>query len=959
MADPFAKSKELFELARTHESCSNGMSATAVTHQAVQELLSTLEGGNGTSDARASWRRYLEASIAHLKELEPVAKHVFAWRGTLDRAYALAADGERAAGLGEPAVAADRLSGAAWACLKVCKAIEATTGPGSAGAATTTPWAWFSADTRGLFERATGAASRFIERAEKLKARRPPAGASSGTGGTGAFDMSGMAAALPPAGPGPAGAAPSSSPAGRSPGAGPAGPGRALEPAELGVLRRTSRIQGRVFLPWAPADATAHFDGPPKSFVDRDGALELSAPQRARFKAWRRATDLFKRPTVLAGERPSAYSVTQELVGTCSFLSSLCAGAEFERRTGKRIISAAIYPQDAAGRPVLSPSGRYAVRLQLNGVWRCVVIDDFLPADASGRVLCSRSNNEGELWVSLLEKAFLKVVGSYAFAGSTSSKDLHVLTGWLPETWRASRKGFDPTHAWNRLLGGHRCGDVLASLGTSELSKAQEESLGLVSGHAYAVLDVAEVPPAAAPEPLRRAAAARAAASPGGSAGSSAVRVMKIKNPWGRRRFRGRLAFERREVWTPALCSALRVGDADMASAVDNGVFWATWEEVLEYFPDIYLSWQPSLLPHRAVRHGCWPLASPGPRKDNHSFMYCPQYRVQLDGADGAGAGSGRGQVVWMLVTRHVTAIETDKQEAFPTDASGQYVPRGRSAAAAADAGGPAAERAFMALHVFAAEGTIDEAGSHASTAGVAGGVGFSSVHSPAAAAADGDGAGAGAARSGAGVACSSGALAGERVFFPADAKVRGMYSNSPYLLTRVELAPGSGEQLLTLALSQLERTADVDYTLSVFASCPVSLAPVPQTLSQFAPVASGAWGPGTDGGRSSSGRFFENPQFCLEVAAEDDVQLTLNGPSSQSIGMRVFKGADGARVTSFRTEEAFAPKFFGKCFVTCIARALPPGKYTVVVATWDQGVHARFNLIASGSRAAPRLTPL
>ena len=37
--------------ARTHESCSNGMSATAVTHQAVQELLSTLEGGNGTSDA--------------------------------------------------------------------------------------------------------------------------------------------------------------------------------------------------------------------------------------------------------------------------------------------------------------------------------------------------------------------------------------------------------------------------------------------------------------------------------------------------------------------------------------------------------------------------------------------------------------------------------------------------------------------------------------------------------------------------------------------------------------------------------------------------------------------------------------------------------------------------------------------------------------------------------------------
>ncbi len=96
------------------------------------------------------------------------------------------------------------------------------------------------------------------------------------------------------------------------------------------------------------------------------------------------------------GESLSPYSITQSVIGDCSFLASLCTAANYEKRyinTGisffcilfnagtcrfpakqRRLIGAQIYPQDSSGLPIYNPSGKYLMRV----FWYSYVIYIFL-----------------------------------------------------------------------------------------------------------------------------------------------------------------------------------------------------------------------------------------------------------------------------------------------------------------------------------------------------------------------------------------------------------------------------------------------------------------------------------------------------------------------------------------------------------------------------------------------------
>ena len=100
-----------------------------------------------------------------------------------------------------------------------------------------------------------------------------------------------------------------------------------------------------------------------------------------------------------------------------------------------QLLSSIFHPFDhEKGRPKLSESGMYVMKMNFNGCARRVTIDDRLPMSRTNRNLfVVDRNNRHLLWPALLEKAYLKVRGGYDFPGSNSSTDLWVLIGWIPE----------------------------------------------------------------------------------------------------------------------------------------------------------------------------------------------------------------------------------------------------------------------------------------------------------------------------------------------------------------------------------------------------------------------------------------------------------------------------------------------------------------------------------------------
>ncbi|XP_031759165.1 calpain-7 isoform X4 [Xenopus tropicalis] len=343
---------------------------------------------------------------------------------------------------------------------------------------------------------------------------------------------------------------------------------------EIEVLRKTSKINGIEYVPFMSVDLRERFAFP-MPFSDKMGKLALSPKQKAIFSRWVRPDDITNNPTMIY--TVSSFSIKQTIVSDCSFVASLAISAAYERRYNKKLITSIIYPQNKKGEPEYNPCGKYMVKLHINGVPRKVIIDDFLPVDHSGELLCSYSNNKNELWVSLIEKAYMKVMGGYDFPGSNSNIDLHALTGWIPEriAMHSDNQAFDKESTFRMLYQRFHKGDVLITTATGVMTEEEGEKRGLVPTHAYAVLDIREY---------------------------KSLRFLQLKNPWSHLRWKGRFCEKDERSWTPELQKFLNF-DPRTAQKIDNGIFWITWEDLCQYYDVIYLSWNPSLFKESTCIH--------------------------------------------------------------------------------------------------------------------------------------------------------------------------------------------------------------------------------------------------------------------------------------------------------------------------------------------------------------------
>nr|CAH7759709.1 unnamed protein product [Callosobruchus chinensis] len=296
---------------------------------------------------------------------------------------------------------------------------------------------------------------------------------------------------------------------------------------EKKVLLHTSRINKREYVPFMSVDLSEKFQYA-IPFTDKDGPLPLVEKQRKDFYKFARPEELCSDPCIVAGQFPNYLSIKQTVISDCSFVASLAVSANYEKKFGRKLVTAIIYPQTRDKKPLYNPFGKYMIKLHINGVARKVIIDDSLPIDRSGRLLCSYSSNKNEFWVSFLEKAYMKVMGGYDFPGSNSNIDLHALTGWIPErvAIRLKEPDFNKESLFNTLESRMEKGDVLVTVATGELSDYESERSGLVPTHAYAVMDVQTV---------------------------KDVKLLKLKNPWSHLRWRGNYSELDAKHWTPEL----------------------------------------------------------------------------------------------------------------------------------------------------------------------------------------------------------------------------------------------------------------------------------------------------------------------------------------------------------------------------------------------------------------------
>lgn len=377
-------------------------------------------------------------------------------------------------------------------------------------------------------------------------------------------------------------------------------------------------------------------DSPVQRWTDPAGRVTLSAKQLRKVHQWVRISALGGSRMMSPGTR--AHHICQGFVGDCSFLSSIASLVEHEWRFKRPFLPKILYPQNAEHEPVINPAGKYACRMYLNGVPRKVLVDDFVPVRQDGKIASAHLSNMKDMWVTLLEKAFIKIMGgTFWVQGSSPATDLYHLTGWVPETLPLHNDASTTTSAppaetsqlvvtgtrecairakspvfdglWERITTGLDRGHCVVCLGTSDLVDAAPSgrddfpegvslSSGIVARHAYAALRFVEI---------------------------KKCRLVLLRNPWGCVTWRQPL---------PAHITA-----ADLAAASDlplksSGIFWIPWQKIIQWFSHLYISWDPAIFPFQTKTHAQWGDAPALQRSslpdDSHNVLFNPQLRLEV-----------------------------------------------------------------------------------------------------------------------------------------------------------------------------------------------------------------------------------------------------------------------------------------------------------------------------------------
>ena len=241
----------------------------------------------------------------------------------------------------------------------------------------------------------------------------------------------------------------------------------------------------------------------------------------------------------------SSNDVIQGSLGDCWFIGALSVLAQRDELVRGSIdcltseaqvtqenalgISKGVYPPLFHS---LAKKGMYVFRFFIDCGWRWVIIDDRIPVfdaeDCEPQFVFGHCKDPGELWVSLIEKAYAKVYGCYeALNGGLIDDALVDLTGFVAENTKINCENPEQTEKLWTALKMYRESHCL--MGCSIDAEGVEsdvirngEVTGLLARHAYAIIDIIQIPDPAAPKKRHR--------------------LVRLRNPWGQREWTGKWA---------------------------------------------------------------------------------------------------------------------------------------------------------------------------------------------------------------------------------------------------------------------------------------------------------------------------------------------------------------------------------------------------------------------------------
>ena len=234
--------------------------------------------------------------------------------------------------------------------------------------------------------------------------------------------------------------------------------------------------------------------------------------------------------------------IIQGGLGDCYFLSAVAALCKYPELVEKLFL-------------IKSKSNEhcYGCYYRINGIWKLVLVDDYLPCYGSwGKNFSFTSTNGNELWVILLEKAWAKLNGCYA---RVIGGEAHEIFGMITNTYseKIKIKRGQEQEMWNKLSEGEKKGYIMTAGTSGDTYNLDLEENGLSPGHAYTIVKVQEF-----------------------KTSYGNVRLVNMRNPWGNGEWSGD--------WSDSSSRWNLVSGGRPTSKKNEGTFWISIEDFCKYY---------------------------------------------------------------------------------------------------------------------------------------------------------------------------------------------------------------------------------------------------------------------------------------------------------------------------------------------------------------------------------------